>query len=169
MGVAKGWDLGRLVAEGLARAPERFQTGNAQHPHVRDHHAEFLGAENGQCRFAGIHRRGVEALTLEERREQAAAEVEERADVPRGNLVGQDGAGPIADERLGVVANDTDIDGNALSAVLVAGPAHGLFQRLGLLIGHAWIVWFAVRTLQDPDGFLGPAMVPRPASRPTLT
>jgi hypothetical protein len=37
----------------------------------------------------------------------------------------------------------------------VTGTAHGLFQRLGLLIGHAWIVWFAVRTLRDPEGFLG--------------
>jgi hypothetical membrane protein len=41
----------------------------------------------------------------------------------------------------------------------VAGPAHGLFQRLGLLIGHAWIVWFAARSLREPEGFLGPSVV----------
>jgi len=33
----------------------------------------------------------------------------------------------------------------------VAGPAHGLFQRLGLTIGDAWIVATAVALTRHPS------------------
>ena len=56
----------------LARAPQRFQTGKAGHPHVGDHHVEFAGAQRFQGAFAGVHHHGFEALAPEKGIEQAA-------------------------------------------------------------------------------------------------
>ena len=58
MGVAKGWDLGRLVAEGLARAPERSREGVKEGlervkwlPAAEGHEGTLLGF--------GLHDRGA--------------------------------------------------------------------------------------------------------------
>ena len=50
-----------------------------------------------------------------------------------------DRRGHGADDRAGVLANDTDVDGDALTAALVDGPAHGTLtlQRRRLVHLHA--------------------------------
>ena len=55
-----------------ARAAKGFQTRNARHAHIGDHHVEIPTAENLQRAFAGSDGDGVEALAFEKRIEQAA-------------------------------------------------------------------------------------------------
>src|SRR5262245_12937601 len=56
----------------LARAAQRFQTGDAWHADIGNHHADFLSAEDFQGLFAGRNRHGFESLPFEERIEETA-------------------------------------------------------------------------------------------------
>ena len=56
----------------LTRAAEGFQTGNAGHSHVGNHHVEFPAAQDSQRLFAGSNRDGIEALTFQERIQKTA-------------------------------------------------------------------------------------------------
>lgn len=59
-------------------------------------------------------------------------------------------AAPHLSRRADRVARTAALVSAAALAATVVAPGHGLFQRLGLTVGDAWVVGMAVRMLRRP-------------------